>query len=72
VSVSLSFPTPKIVVSVSVPEGLGVEKQTPTPKHLFCVLKENNTNKLGFSVQKYFRHLQGLVSVLVSDFPTPK
>ncbi len=37
----------------------------------FCVLKEKIANKVGFSIQKYFRHLKALVSALVSDFPIP-
>jgi hypothetical protein len=46
---------------------------TPTPKQFFfCILKEKHANKVGFKIKKYLRHLKTLVSVSVSDFPTPK
>jgi hypothetical protein len=35
-------------------------------------VKEKNANKVGFRIKKYLRHLKTLVSVSVSDLPTPK
>jgi arabinogalactan endo-1,4-beta-galactosidase len=83
VSVSVSvFLTLKIVVSVSVfltlkivvsvLEWLGVsfsDTDTDT-KTVFCVLKENNANKVGFRIKKYLRTPQNLgvgVGVRFSD-----
>ncbi len=53
----------KVVVGVSV---------FLTPKQFFFAFWRKNANKVGFRIKKYLRHLKTLVSVSVSDFPTPK
>jgi hypothetical protein len=67
--VSLRLATDTKISGVSV----GVSDRFFRHRHqniFFCVLKEENANKVGFRAQKYFRSLKILASV--AGFPTVK